>query len=126
MWFFSRLARSAYGTSHHLDWAAHGFRFLCDSIWDRRHGGFHWELREGRVSDDQKHLYGQAFGLLALVEFARASGETEARELAGELFDLLERHAHDDPFGGYLESLTGDWRVGTNTDTVNRSMRTFP
>jgi mannobiose 2-epimerase len=113
MWFFSRLARNSYGDSRHLEWAAHGFAFLRERMWDRRCGGFFWELRGDAPSDARKHLYGQAFGLLGLLEFARAAQAEPARELAQELFELIERRAHDDQFGGYSESWLQDWRAET-------------
>jgi mannobiose 2-epimerase len=110
MWFFSRLGRSSYGDARHLEWAAHGFAFLRERMWDRRHGGFFWELEGDTPGDARKHLYGQAFGLLGLLEFARAAQAKPARELAQELFELIERRAHDGRFGGYAESWLRDWR----------------
>ena len=110
MCFFSQLARSSYGEARHLEWAAHGFAFLRERVWDHRHGGFFWELQGDEPSDDRKHLYGQAFGLLSLLEFARAAQSEPALELAQELFELIERWTHDDRFGGYGESWLRDWR----------------
>ena len=109
-WFFSRLARSPYGHSRHLEWAAHGFSFLCGQMWDRTHGGFFWEVDAGGPTDDRKHLYGQAFGLLALAEFSRAAAVESAYELAQELFGMIERQAHDTRFGGYVESWARNWQ----------------
>ena len=118
MWFFSRLARSPYGRPQHLEWAAHGFAYLHDRMWDRGHGGFFWEVDSDGPTDDRKHLYGQAFGLQALAEFHRAAELESAGELAQQLFDLIDRWAHDTRFGGYVESRMRDWRpepVGRTT-----------
>jgi mannobiose 2-epimerase len=79
-------------------------------MWDRSHGGFFWEVDADAPTDDRKHLYGQAFGLLALIEFSRAAEVESARELAQELFHLIDRRAHDPRFGGYVESRLHDWR----------------
>jgi mannobiose 2-epimerase len=108
-WFFSRLARSQYGRQGHLEWAAHGFDYLRERMWDREHGGFFWEVGPGGPTDDSKHLYGQAFGLLALAEFSRAAGSAAACELGQEAFELIDRRAHDERFGGYFESRRRDW-----------------
>lgn len=108
-WFFARLSRSPYGEDRHLQWAAHGVRYLRETMWDHRHGGFRWAVADGRPVVAEKHLYGQAFGILALAEFARAARDGEAAALAGELFELLDGHAHDGLHGGYAEARTADW-----------------
>jgi cellobiose epimerase len=111
VWFFARLARSPYGKPEHLKAARHGFELLRDHMWDAEHGGFFWELdATGRTpTKPLKHLYGQAFGLYALSEYALASGDPEAKQLAERLFALLEEHAHDARFGGYRELHARDW-----------------
>jgi mannobiose 2-epimerase len=110
-WFFSRLARSKYGTAEHHRLARHGFEFLARRMWDGDHGGFFWEIDEtgDLPTMPDKHLYGQAFGLYALSEYAEATRDGSALSLADELFDLLERHAHDGASGGYLQFFLRDW-----------------
>ena len=56
-----------------------------------------------------RHLYGQAFGLYALSEYALASGDAGARKLADAHFALLEDRAHDAEHGGYVEYFRPDW-----------------
>jgi mannobiose 2-epimerase len=108
-WFFARLARSPYGEDRHLEWAAHGIRFLTDRMWDPRHGGFFWEVGPEGPRDDRKHVYGQAFGIFALSEFGRAAEDQTTLAFAAELAELLDARAHDDMYGGYLESRAADW-----------------
>lgn len=110
-WFFSRLHDSRYGRPEHLEAARHGFRFLKSKMWDPEHGGFFWSVTDdgSRPVEDQKHLYGQGFGLYALAEYIRASKDPEAIALARELFALLEAKAHDDEHGGYLELFPRNW-----------------
>jgi mannobiose 2-epimerase len=108
-WFFARLARSSYGERRHLEWAAHGVAFLRERMWDPDHGGFFWEVGPEGVRDDSKHLYGQAFGLFALSEFARAANDDDARRLAVALGERVQAEAHDDRHGGYVESRARDW-----------------
>lgn len=132
-WFFSRFSRSKYGTSEHLDAAKHGYVFLRDHMWDKKNGGFYWEVETSgqRVIKPDKHLYAQAFGLYALLEYAKASGDTTANTLAEKLFCLLEDHAHDPKHGGYQECLCRDWsrlpedHIGyLNVATPHKSMNT--
>ncbi len=111
VWFFSRLHGSKYGKPEHLEAARHGFRFLKTKMWDHEHGGFYWAVSSdgSEAVEPQKHLYGQSFGLYALAEYIRASKDSEAIELAKELFALLEEKAHDKEHGGYLELFPRNW-----------------
>jgi mannose/cellobiose epimerase-like protein (N-acyl-D-glucosamine 2-epimerase family) len=112
LWFFSRLARSEFGTSEHHAAATHGFNFLKDRLWDDQFGGFYWEMDPtGRVAiAPRKHLFGQAAALYALCEYVRASENSAAQVLCRELFDLLQQHAYDALYGGYREFMDRDWQ----------------
>ena len=111
VWLSARLVREGRGGDQMRATARQGYRFLIDRMWDRQHGGFFWEVdRAGtRVVAPDKHLYGQAFGLYALAEYALATGDAEALADARRLFDLLEKTAHDAEFGGYREFFARDW-----------------
>lgn len=108
-WFFARVARSPYGDEGHLRLCEHGIRFVTDRMWDPQHGGFYWEVGPDGPRDDRKHLYGQAFAILALSEAGVAAREPTTVALAGELARLVDSRAHDDAYGGYVESLAADW-----------------
>jgi mannobiose 2-epimerase len=116
VWFFARMARAGYGDRKQmLEAAAHGYRFLMEKMRDARHGGFYWRVDAtgARPLAPKKHLYGQAFALYALSEYAMASGRKDAREAALRLFDLLEEKAHDRVHGGYREFFNEDWTLPT-------------
>ena len=90
--------------------AERAFDFVMNKFWDHKHGGAFWRLDDaGRVFDNSKKTYGQAFYIYALTEFHRAFGNQPALNRAKELFELVERHAHDAKFGGYLEVCNRDW-----------------
>ena len=80
-------------------------------MWDREHGGFYWAVDATglRVVDDGKYIYGESFGLYALAEYYRATGDEQALALATRLFDLIVRHGRDPEFGGYYEFFARDW-----------------
>lgn len=115
VWFFSRLANSAYNADGYLNAAKHGYEFLRDRLWDSGFGGFFWEVDAsgGTQVRADKHLYGQAFALYALSEYVIASEDSSATRLAQELFNLLETHAYDRWFGGFRESFRRDWDPAT-------------
>ena len=47
--------------------------------------------------------------LLALAEYARATGETEPLALATTSFELMQRHLGDPTAGGFFEAAQEDW-----------------
>jgi mannobiose 2-epimerase len=90
--------------------AERAFEFVMNKFWDAQHGGAFWRLNDaGNVMDNSKKVYGQAFYIYALTEFHRAFGHPAALARSKELFELIERHAHDEKFGGYLEVCQRDW-----------------
>ena len=110
LWTFS--AAFAY-TQDERDYALaqRAHEYLTHYFVDQTHGGYFWELNpSGAVLDDKKKVYGQAFCIYALAEYHRVFGEPQALEQAAHLFDLIEAHAHDDQYGGYIEVMSRDWK----------------
>jgi mannobiose 2-epimerase len=90
--------------------ADRAFDYVTNRFWDPQQGGAFWRLNDaGQVIDDSKKIYGQAFYIYALSEYHRAFGSPPALARARELFELIERHAHDSRHGGYLEVRRRDW-----------------
>lgn len=113
LWLFSRLAREGYQPKEMLEAAELGYRFLRDQMWDKEHGGFFWEVdATGKEKLKQgKHMYGQAFGLYAVSEYAMASRRSDVLEFANQIFRLFEEKAHDSQYGGYIEFFSRDWKT---------------
>jgi mannobiose 2-epimerase len=109
LWVFSAVHRARPGKLFQ-EMAGRAFDFVTNRFWDAEHGGAFWRLDDsGKVIDDSKKIYGQAFYIYALTEFHRAFGSPVALERAQELFELIERHAHDAKFGGYVEVCNRGW-----------------
>jgi mannobiose 2-epimerase len=90
--------------------ADRAFDYVTTRFWDKEHGGAYWRLDDaGKVIDDSKKIYGQAFYIYALSEYNLAFGSSAALARAKELFELIERHARDPKFAGYLEVRRRDW-----------------
>src|SRR5690349_3316728 len=119
VWLFSRLVRSGYGRSEHLEAAEHGYRFLKEKMWDVKNGGIYWEVDASgnQKLKSRKHLYGQAFGLYALSEYYLASQKKEVLDFAVRLFNVLEGKSHDKTHGGYIEFFNEDWTPPPATET---------
>jgi cellobiose epimerase len=111
LWLFSRLARAGHRAPEMREAAAHGYHFLVDRMRDPQDGGYFWEVDETatRVADATKVIYGQAFALYALSEYARLTQDETVLARATELFEVVDRHAHDGTFGGYFEVFERDW-----------------
>jgi mannobiose 2-epimerase len=95
-----------------LDYAAHGFRFLRDRMWDPECGGFFTFCnRDGspqKESINEKRIYGQAFAVYGLSQYYSVSRDPEALDLARKAFLWMEAHSHDPQYGGYFEFLRRD------------------
>lgn len=108
--FYSRMARMGHEPKKMIELADHGFRYLRERFWDGRNGGFYWEVDAvGKPTRTNKHLYAQACAMHALAEFALATNRKEPRELALNLFQVLEKQSHDPVHGGYVEYFLTDW-----------------
>jgi mannose/cellobiose epimerase-like protein (N-acyl-D-glucosamine 2-epimerase family) len=130
LWTFSALYRQL-GDRRDLELARRAHRYLEDHFRDRERGGYFWRVdSRGRPLDFDKKVYGQAFAIYALSEYHLATGDQEALEAARQLYELLERHAHDGRNGGYLEARATDWspttelRLGDGEMIAAKSMNT--
>ncbi len=111
LWFFAALVNAGRGSEAHLAAARHGYDFLRQRMWDPDFGGFYWQVDavDGAPVMPDKHNYAQAFALYALSEYARASRDPGAEELARAQFRLLQEKARDPEHPGYFEMLARDW-----------------
>jgi mannobiose 2-epimerase len=110
LWSFSAFYRHTREEQDRL-LAQRAYEYLTERFRDAQHGGYFWELDpEGRVLDDKKKVYGQAFCIYALAEYHRTFHEPAALQQAIDVFDLLEAHASDRRYGGHFEVMSRDWR----------------
>ena len=118
LWLASALLRTTHATPALREAADHGYRFLLDVMWDKAHGGFVWEVdRTGtQVRRAQKHLYGQAFAVYAISEYAIATNRRDALAFALDAFRLIDAKAHDARHGGYREYFAADWTPAPASD----------
>ena len=121
LWTFSAAYR-VFGKTHYLDFAQRALAYLKDYFLDREHV-FFWLLdHQGRLMDDKKRVYGQAFAIYALAEYHRATGDTEALQLAKNLFAIVEASARDNVYLGYLETYNRDWSIADDLRLSEKDM----
>ncbi|HYO22567.1 MAG TPA: AGE family epimerase/isomerase [Flavisolibacter sp.] len=112
----------------YLKISEHGFRFLRDVMWDKKHGGFYNLVdRQGRNKSNlrsPKEAYGNAFGIYALAAYYKASKDTGALSLAKKAFRWLENHSHDAVHKGYYQHLKEDGTPILRDKTVSTNAAT--
>ncbi|HEY1470104.1 MAG TPA: AGE family epimerase/isomerase [Candidatus Acidoferrum sp.] len=114
LWTFAKAYR-VYGYESYLGTARRAYEYLRRYFWDTEFGGVYWMVDHlGKPVETKKRIYGQAFTVYALAEYAAASGEEESRERAIALQRLIENAAHDGRNGGYFETYERDWKLAEN------------
>ena len=103
--------RAGLGDGAFLDIAAQGVDFLLEHFYDEEHGGWYWTCeRDGTPVNRTKIGYGHSFGVYSLSEYAMASGDDEALDMAIETYEAYKIFAGDIAHGGFLEFMEEDWR----------------
>lgn len=110
LWTFSA-AYNATRNKAYLDFADRAFDYIRNKFTDEIFGGIYWSLTfDGHPSETKKQVYAQAFAIYACSEYFKATGNTLAKSLAIDLFELIERHSYDAVNGGYFEAFTKEWK----------------
>lgn len=112
LWFFS----NAYGLLNDnslLSHAKHAYDYLVDVFYDKEYHGLFWSVTsDGKVLDDTKHTYNQAFGIYALSSYYKVSSDERALERALNIFELIESKCKDEY--GYLEAFDRYFKPASN------------
>jgi len=110
LWTFSAAYRLL-GDDGYKAYAQQARDFLSKAFLDTTHGGLYWLVdHTGKALDTRKQFYNIAFGIYALSEHYRATGDKSSLELAMNLFDATEQYGLDPSAGGYIEACNREWR----------------
>lgn len=121
LWTFSA-AYQRYHDPAYLEMARWARDDLVGRFWDERDGGLYWTVTpDGAPLDTRKEIYLQAFGILGLSEYYRATGDPAALQQATTLYHAIETHARDHTHGGYFEEFSREWKLQTDVG-VHRSL----
>ena len=111
LWTYAAAYRKL-GDKEYLDMARWAYDYLERVFLDPEYGGLYWSVDvTGKPVFDRKHHYAQAFAIYGLSEYYRAAREPKSLALAQTLFRLLEKHAYDPTFGGYIEGSSRKWEA---------------
>ncbi len=110
LWTFAEVYRR-YPDPSYAEAASHLLAFLRAKMQDTKRGGYYWLVdRQGQVLDGMKLLNPMSYVLEGLAEYALAFHDARARQEALDLFEIMDRHAHDGVYGGYQVAFTADWQ----------------
>jgi len=110
LWTFSAAYRIL-GDDDYKAYAQRARDFLSSAFLDKTHGGLYWLVdHTGKALDTRKQFYNIAFGIYALSEHYRATGDQSSLELAMNLFNVTEQYGLDPSAGGYIEACNREWR----------------
>ncbi|GHU97299.1 cellobiose 2-epimerase [Spirochaetia bacterium] len=138
LWTYSAAARFLRDTAL-LEGADYAYAYLVSNFLDAEYGGVYWSVdRDGKPADSNKQVYGEAFAIYGLSEYAAALHDLRPGSPAADtalsaalgIYQHLEAHALDHQYGGYVEACARDW--GTSSETklsdadieYNKSMNT--
>ncbi len=112
LWFFANayLLTKDEKIKLHME---HAYRFLKEKCVDREYGGVFWMLNyDGSTKETMKHTYNQAFAIYALSAYYEATNNSEALNLALDLFSHIEEKCVD--AYGYKEAFDRQWQLINN------------
>jgi mannobiose 2-epimerase len=127
VWSFAAAHRAGLGGGRFLDLAAEGRRALERYFWDEPNEGWRWSVeRGGRPISSKKRLYGQAFAIFATAEFALASGDPRAEDLARRTAAAVRRRARHPGGLGFRECSGPAWEpLPGGTRELNAHLHLF-
>jgi cellobiose epimerase len=110
LWSFSEAYRR-YPDPAYKEMAAECLKFLRDKMWDKQRGGYYFMVsREGNIVDSTKQLNPMSYVMEGLAEYALAFHDNQVAREALDLFEVIDKHAHDNQYGGYRIAFTEDWQ----------------
>lgn len=93
VWMLSRLYNTVEKRPQWLHWARHGLEFLRKHAFDRDGRMFFHLTADGRPLRKRRYIFSETFAIIALAEYAKATGDELIREQAIALFNMLVRYA---------------------------------
>lgn len=109
LWFFSEAALFV-DSARYAAAADKAYRYLVDHFIDHEHGGVFWMLDyQGKVVNDRKQIYAQAFAIYGLSAYYKLTKNEGALKKARAIFSLLEAHGKDSLHTGYFEAFSKTW-----------------
>jgi len=111
LWTFSALYNYD-PKAEYLKMANRAYDYLSKHFMDKKYGGAYWLVNfKGKVLNDKKKIYGQAFTVYALSEYYRVTQRKAVLDEAITLFRMIEKHNYDNENFGYFETSNRNWTI---------------
>ncbi|MFC1569851.1 AGE family epimerase/isomerase [bacterium] len=124
LWTFSAAYRFD-PNPEYLELAHQLYNYIMRYFRDKEHGGYFWMVdAAGQPVDTKKRVYGQAFTIYALTEYAQAALNDDAFEESKAIFKLLEKSCKDPVYDGYMETYERDWSLAEDLRLSEKDMDT--
>lgn len=130
LWAFSAAYRVLKKDAY-LEAATRAKDYIMRYFIDKEYGGVYWSVDcKGNPLDKKKQTYAIGFTIYGLSEYARATGDKDALDMAIKLYHDIEEHAYDRDNNGYIEALTRNWqpiadmRLSDKDENGSRTMNT--
>ena len=130
LWAFSAAYR-VLGNPEYLYAAMRAKDYFVAHFLDKEYGGVYWSVDYmGNPKDTKKQTYAIGFAIYGFSEYARATGDMQALDVAVSLYHDIEAHAFDAKGNGYVEALTREWlpvddmRLSDKDENCSRTMNT--
>lgn len=109
LWSFSAACQLG-EEKDYLRLAKRAFDYFLQYFIDKEFGGVFWSIDHlGKPLETKKQIYAQAFALYAFAEYYKITKDEKAKQLAIELFELIEKYSFDAFHDGYFEAFTRGW-----------------
>lgn len=111
LWTFSALYRYSQREDF-LKMADHAYYALSRQFFDPEFGGVFWLLDfSGKVLNEKKKMYGQAFSIYALSQYYAIKNQDEILDQAISIYRLIEKYNYDRRYKGYFETSNRNWTI---------------
>ena len=111
LWAFSA-AYKINPDPEYLMMATIAFNYISLHFIDKKAGGVFWTVNaDGTPLDSKKQIYAIAFAVYGCSVYFEASKNNAAKELAINLYEIIEKYSYDKEFEGYLEAFDKDWNL---------------
>jgi len=91
-WLFARLYNTVEQKDEWLSLSKHGIDFIRRYDFDKDGRMFYAVTRDGKPLRKRRYLFTETFGVMALAEYAKATGEEKAKQQAIDLCRLICRY----------------------------------
>jgi mannobiose 2-epimerase len=109
LWSFAAAYRHT-AKAAYFEAAHRAYDYFIHHFIDEEFGGVYWSVTsEGAPLGTKKQVYALSFAIYALAEYYCIVKDEQAKSLAIDLFNVIEKYSRDRELGGYIEAFTREW-----------------